>query len=193
MLKLVSFGKTLVANCQLKMSSDRVSSCKIFELEKSDSDYFKKVKTDSNWFGNKFLWIMNEQTKPNRFGDDTQIFVLEDDSSNCLGYINIISRDNKLIQYLEIMPIISNLKNKNYAQNIARALVSTTVKSAQKEDKEKVSALAFDFTTRKFYTKKCGFKSGMQSAYDYVIDKKNYSRFFERFVNRGDVNIDFKI
>ena len=193
MLKSISFGKTLVANCQVKIQPDKFSSFKIFELEKSDNDYFSKVKESPSWLGNRFLWIMKEQTQPERFSDDTQIFVLEDEKNQCLGYINLISRNSKLIQYLEILPSISNLKNKKFAKNIASLLVATTVKSAQKESKEKVSALAFDFNTRKFYTKTCGFRSGMQSAYDFVIDKKDYSRYFDRYVNRGEVNIDFKI
>ena len=193
MLNSISFGKTLAANCHFESHSGTISTCKIFELDKSDSDYFESVKRDKNWSGNRFLWIMKEQTKPERFSKDTQIFVLEDSTGECLGYINLISRDSKLIQYLEVMPIISNLKNKNYAQSIAKSLISTTVKSAQKENKDKVSVLVFDFNTKKFYKKNCGFKSGMQSSYDYVLEKKDYSRFFEKFVNGGALKIDFKI
>ena len=192
MLNSISFGKKLVANCQVKRPISPVSECKIFELEKTDNDYFDKVKSDHNWDRNRFLWIMQEQTKPERFDNDTQIFVLENNTGECLGYINLISRANKLIQYLEITPQIIKLGNKAFSKEIARTLISAVVNSAQKENKEKISVLAFDFHTKKFYTKNCGFKSGIQT-YDYVLDKKHYSKFLEKYTKNDGVSIDFNV
>lgn len=193
MLKSISFGKTLVANCQVKLQPDNVSSCKIFELEKSDSDYFIKVKELPSWSGNRFLWVMKEQTKPERFSDDTQIFVLESDNGECLGYVDLISRSSKLIQYLEVAPEIIKSKNKILSKDIARSLIVAVVNAASKENMESVSALAFDFNTKKFYTRNCGFKSGMKSAYDYTVDKKQYSKFLEKNIYKDGVRIDFDV
>ena len=161
-------------------------------MSKSSNVSANKVKSNQNWNGNRFLWVMKEQTKPERFSDDTQIFVLENDTGECFGYVNLISRANKLIQYLEISPQIIKIGNKSFSKDIARTLISAVVNSAQKENKEKVSVLAFDFHTKKFYTKNCGFKSGLQ-PYDYTLDKKHYSKFLEKYTQKDGVSIDFNV
>ena len=70
-------------------------------------------------------------------------------------------------------------------------LVAFIVKQAKKENREKVTTLAFDSDTRKFFKRYCGFKYGELNNYDCVLDKKHYDKFLENHKEKTGSEIIF--
>ena len=185
MIKPISFGKTLVATCNLKSDNDSLLPCKIYGLNNvEDKDYFSNLKSDTNWSGNRFVWAMNRLMESRSIGNDNDTFLIENEMGNCLGYINVITHEKpynrKSIQYLETSPQLNLDKKDKTSEIVAKSLVSFIVQQAQNESRDTVSVLAFDAPTRKFYGKKCGFKHGTESCYDYVLLRKTYPKFIEK-------------
>ena len=188
--KNISFGKTLVATCQIPKSDKSVSSCKIFELDNTeDKNYFEKLNVSPNWTENRFLWVMKRLMQSKSIGKDHDTFSIENKSGDCLGYINIISHkspfNKKSIQYIETS------KDDTETKLTKQSLVAFIIEQAKREDKEKVSVLAFDKNTRKFFTKECGFKHSIDNGYDFVLDKKHYDKFLEKHKQKTGSEITF--
>lgn len=185
MIKPISFGKTLVATCSVKTDNDNSLPCKIYELNNvEDKDYFSNLKSDTHWSGNRFVWVMERLMNSRSIGNNNDTFSIENEIGDCLGYINVITHEKphnrKSIQYLETSPQLKSEKDVKTSELVAKSLVSFIVQQAQKENRDKVSVIAFDAHTRKFYGKKCGFKNGTESCYDYVLVSKTYPKFIEK-------------
>ena len=104
--KNISFGKTLVATCQMPTQDEKNSCCKIFELNNvEDKDYFSNLNKSKNWSGNSFVWVMERLMSSKSIGKENDTYSLENSAGECLGYINVISHEKphnkKFIQYLE--------------------------------------------------------------------------------------------
>ena len=187
----ISFGKTLVATCQIHTQDKDDFSCKIFELNNTDDyDYFQKLGTNPQWKGNKFVWVMKRLMESKSIGKGNDTFSLENQDGECLGYINVIShktpRNKKSIQYVESTPQ-ENKKN-DFAK---KTLVAFIVEQARKENKDEVNTLIFNKDARKFFKRECGFKLGEESSYDFVINKKHYSKFLEKYQKDTGSEITF--
>lgn len=186
MIKPISFGKTLVATCKLKCDNDNSLPCKIYELDNvQDKDYFSNLKSDTNWSGNRFVWVMNRLMNSRSIGNDNDTFSIENEIGDCLGYINVITHEKphnrKSIQYLETSPQLNLEKDDKTSEIVAKSLVSLIVQQAQNECRDKVSVLAFDAPARRFFGKKCGFKLGTEGCYDYILETKSYPKFKDKF------------
>lgn len=192
----ISFGKTLVATCQINTTDNDNSECKIFELSnKEDRDYFEKLKKDKHWTGNKYLWSMDNLMQSGSIGNNNDTFSLENSNGECLGYINVITHEapynRKFIYSIETAPDFSAKKKDRTIKNIGRSLVAFVVAQAKQENKEQVRTLAFDSDTRTFFKRHCGFKYGQLSSFDCVLEKKYYSNFLEKFKDKTGSEIKF--
>ena len=192
----ISFGKTLVATCQLPTTDKKMCSAKIFELNSNeDKDYFEKLKTTPHWNGSKFLRSMDFLMKRGSIGKTNDTFSLENGEGECLGYISVITHEKpynkKFIYSLETAPEYS-VKNKNRkTKNVGQTLVAFIVNKAQQENRDKVTTLAFDADERKFFKRNCKFKVGEESGYDFVLNKKHYSKFLEKHKEKTGSKISF--
>ena len=180
----ISFGKTLVATCQLQTTDKKNSACNIFELNSTeDKDYFEKLKTDPHWNGSKFLRSMDCLMKTGSIGNTNDTFSLEDSNGKCLGYVSVITHEQphnkKFIYSLETAPEHSAKNEKRATKNISHSLVAFIVEQAKKENRDQVTTLAFDSDTRKIFKRQCHFKYGEESSYDCVLPQKQFTKFLE--------------
>lgn len=180
----ISFGKTLVATCQIQTTDKKNSACNIFELNSTeDKDYFEKLKSNPTWNGNKFLRSMDNLMKKGSIGKSNDTFSLENSGGECLGYISVITHEHphnrKFIYSIETAPEYTAKKKDRTINNIGRSLVAFIVEKAKQENRDKVTTLAFDSDTRRFFKHHCGFKYGENSSYDCVLNRKDYTKFLE--------------
>ena len=179
-----------MSTCQMPTQDEKDSCCKIFELNNvEDKDYFSNLNKSKNWSGNSFVWVMERLMQSKSIGKDHDTFSIENQFGDCLGYINIISHkspfNKKSIQYIETS------KDDTETKLIQQSLVAFIIEQAKREDKAKVSVLAFDKNIRKFFTKECGFKHSIDSGYDFVLDKKHYDKFLEKHKQKTGSEITF--
>ncbi|MBQ8886627.1 MAG: hypothetical protein IJY61_02890 [Candidatus Gastranaerophilales bacterium] len=186
----ISFGKKLVATCQLSSTDKDSPCCKIFELNNTeDKDYFEKLNDNPKWNKNRFVWVMQRLMQSKSIGKENDTFSLESQTGECLGYINVISHktphNKKFIQYLETA---QEDKKTNFAK---QTLVAFIVEQAKKENKDEVTTIIFEKDVRKFFKGVCGFKLGTESSYDFVLSKKHYGKFLEKYKKNTGSEITF--
>ena len=192
----ISFGKTLVATCQIPTTDRGMCVGNIFELNnREDKDYFEKLKTTPQWNGSKFLRGMDCLMKAGSIGNTNDTFSLENSTGECLGYISIITHEaphnKKFIYSIETAPQFSDNKKDKTIKHVGSSLVAFAVGQAKQENRKQVSTLAFDSDTRKFFIRHCGFKIGYESSYDCIIEQKHYSKFLEKYKEKMGNEIIF--
>jgi hypothetical protein len=192
----ITFGKKLVATCNLPIQNGSTMPCNIFELNNNeDKDYFEKLKNKPIWNGSKFLRSMDGLIKSGSIGKENDTFSLENQNEECLGFISVIThkkpQNRKFIYTIETAPKYSSQKREKTTQQIGRSLVAVIVKQAQQENRDKVSVLAFNSDERKFFKHNCGFKVGDDNGFSYILPKKHYSKFLEKHTKTQNSKIDF--
>ena len=60
----ISFGKTLLAKCDLRRGNYKKVECNIFQLNSvDDKDYFERVWKSKPWQDAKYLWDMDAELR----------------------------------------------------------------------------------------------------------------------------------
>jgi len=159
---LIGFQKTLKAKCVFKQGKDE-RHCSIYKLDSAqDKDYFKKLMNKGYWEGAKFLRTMDRHAQHDctnsRIND---IFVIEDDYSNCLGYMRLDNYKESEIDltHLETVPIYSHRNPRRKFKYIGESLITFLIGLAKRQNKKRIYIPYIMADARDFYFKKCKFKS----------------------------------
>lgn len=155
----INFQKILRANCKV-IKNGLPSKCKIYQLENpQDKDYFDKLSEKECWDGAVFLDRQSENIKD--INHEFNIFVMEDEKSECLGYITCADFAVKsVVDFLETAPKLKH-EAASYSDESFRYIGETLLSFVAKRAKWKLkSKIELDSTegSKNFYTKKCGFK-----------------------------------
>lgn len=192
----ISFGKTLVATCQIKSKSNDVQKCNIFELnEKSDCDYFEKELKRDEWENSKYMKAMHQIMNSPFLSKSTRTYSLESQQGDCLGYIATLelntAKNKENIQYLEVCPSFAFANGERNLKYIGQSLVTFLIAQAQKEGKSKVCVPIYSTSAKDFYYKKCGFEYDEERVDGFAIERKNFDKALDNLKNKTGAEINF--
>ena len=133
----VSFKKTLVAHCSI-LKKDNVSfPCKIYSLnQKDDSDYFETIENKADWKGAKYLCYLKDDLKSIDDKPNRNIYVLQSEQGDCLGYSEIDYGENGIdeVLFLETVPTQNySRRDKSSFKYIGETLLSFLLKKSKEK------------------------------------------------------------
>ncbi len=177
----IFFQKKFVSNA-LVVKEKTPYKCSIFEINyKDDYDYFDKLALDDKWKNSHFLDEQREDFELDI--TDEQIFVMENNQNDCLGFICVSNAgDNKTkeVSILETCPEYSYRNKRSKYRYIGESLLAFVVKLT-KEQKMKILAIPIASKKAHGFYEKCGFQKGQKGAFnDFYLKKKNFNSFIEQ-------------
>lgn len=182
----INFQKTLSAKCSLK-AKDKGVRCSIYNLCDSDDRwYFKKLMHNESWKNAHYLEAIDCDINDEALRED--IFVLEDEENNCLGFSEFKKYKNKIwLIFMESRPqdaFSSCLRNIKY---IGETMLAFVVSCAKKEGFDMVVVPMYTSDSKGFY-EKCQFKIDSEKEEGLAIKKDSY----DKLLSQNQVHINSK-
>ncbi len=181
-LNLVSFKKTLVANCSVIKKDNTKVPCSIYDLNQhDDSDYFEKIPNKNDWNGARYLCYLKEDLAELDDKPDRKIFALEDNNGECLGYSEVLYDENiNEVLFLETVPTQNfSSREKSSFKYIGETLLSFIVKQS-KEQKVKSVELQATVASTNFYKDKCFFKLPIKETDPLYLISRDFSKLIKQ-------------
>lgn len=179
----ISFKKTLVANCSVIKKENDSFPCRIFCLDSTnDVDYFETVKNSQDWQKARYLCYLKEDLKTVEEDFDYDIFTLETHDGDCLGYSEIVKKDNNVneVLFLETVPTQTFLNaQKAQFKYIGETLLSFMVKKSKKEKVKRIE-LHPSILSASFYKDKCFFIPPEKEVDPYHLSKNRFSKLINQ-------------
>ncbi len=183
---IISFQKQLKATCLLK--KDTAQICNIYEINKNDDpDYFETFNSDKNWEDNEYLSCVNHS-----FERGMPLFVLEDENSDCLGYISTFDtfemRDGDVmgIDFVETIPTQQHLNN-NRIKYIGETLLAFAAQQAKKAGKAAIYVYEYSRSAQDFY-KKLGFNESFAGT--LKLNKNKFDGLISQNKNHANLELN---
>ena len=181
----ISFKKTLVANCSVIKKEDTSYPCQIFSLDDDgDINYFDNVNNRNDWINSRYLCYLNKDLKTIKddFDYGYRIYALETNDGDCLGYSEIVKRDDGVdeILFLETVPTQTFLNShKSKFKYIGETLLSFMVKKSQQEESRQVELQPSILSTA-FYRDKCFFIPPEKEVDPYYLTRNSFSKLIKQ-------------
>ena len=188
----VTFGKTLVAQCDLRRQNHRKVPCNIFKLDyPEDKDYFLKLEKSRPWQNAWFMWDMDSEFNSDVTGERT--YVMESKGGRCLGYIAMLTdyddQKEEEIVYLETCPKYQTKNSNRPLQYIGETLISFVIGSLDKKKTDAVIIKAYSETGKPFYINNCGFEECEERNNSLLLKNKD----FKKLSSKNEKHIKSKI
>ena len=181
----ISFSKTLVANCSVIKKDDTPYPCHIFSLDDdSDINYFDNVNNKQDWNNARYLRCLKQDLKTIKddIADGYRIYSLETMDGDCLGYSEVVKRDNSVdeVLFLETVPTQTFLNShKSKFKYIGETLLSFMVKKSQQEESRQVELQPSILSTA-FYRDKCFFIPPEKEVDPYYLTRNSFSKLIKQ-------------
>ena len=170
----ISFQKTLIAKTQV-LENNQPKQAFIYKLDRPDEYYYfeKAVQKQPDWKNADLIYSIKEDVK--KYDDD--IFVLEDEEQNCLGYVSTIDyfdydfkERNTFVIKLETMPKYAGRSTDKKIKHVGKALVAFLENLKCKKEKRGLHVTAPAPDALDFY-----FKQGFEGSWDegLIMQKPN--------------------
>ena len=192
----ISFGKTLVAKCDLPRQNHKKVECNIFKLNsEEDSDYFEKLWTSKPWQDSKYLCDMNAELNADIEGE--RIYVLESQAGKCLGYIAMTPALNnpqhEELVFLETCPKYQKEKDNRPLRYIGETLLTYAIKKADKDKTRAILIKEYSQAGKSFYIQNCGFKESADKNGTLLLPRKSFKDLAKRNEEHRKSKIQFII
>ena len=188
----ISFGKTLLAKCDLRRGNHKKVECNIFQLNSvDDKDYFERVWKSKPWQDAKYLWDMDAELNADIEGE--RIYVLESQAGKCLGYIAMSPtlnnpRQEELV-FLETCPKYQKEKDKRSLKYIGETLLAFVTGQLDTQKTQAIVIKNYSKIGKPFYKENCGFKESTDTNRTLFLPRKKFSRLIEK----NEIHTDSKI
>lgn len=188
----VSFGKTLVAQCDLRRQNHRKVPCNIFQLNfPEDKDYFFKLENSKPWEKAWFMWDMDEEFNSDVTGERT--YVIESKGGRCLGFASVLEDDElpgeEELVYLETCPKYQITNEKRTIKYIGETLIAFITGLAKGKDIKTIEIKAYTSNGERFYKKKCNFEQRNDEKQTLFLRREN----FENVINKNKAHTHSEI
>lgn len=192
----ISFGKQLMATCQVKTRNGEVKPCKIYEINKKDDiDYFCKLKDSREWADGEYLEITNQMMLSPLLNNGLRTYCLESDEDGCIGFVSTqdfdFIPDKTYVEFLETVPEHTSLNKKRGIKYIGQTLMAFVVGLAAKEDKKRVCVSTTAPKSKKFYTKGCGFRQDYRGQDGLILNAQSYNKLLDKHRTNTGKEIEF--
>ena len=176
-LSNISFQKTLIAKTQV-LENNQPKQAFIYQLDKpQDYDYFDKTLDKQEEWQEALLF---QSTKRDIKKDDYEIFVLEDDKENCLGYVSTHDCDDidygvrqTAISKLETIPNCKYFQSDRRIKHIGKTLIDfIKILKCEKDNRDIWVSSPFE-PAIDFYKKK-GFEGDWYGMRLVNLGRNNY-------------------
>ena len=150
----IYFLKKLIAKCDIKDNKSN-TPCSFYQLEDEDRDYFIKLVHKKGW--RDYLYAMLIDGDMRRKNVD-KIYVLEDEKSDCLGYMKVDTNfeDANSIEFIEVKPDCRANKSWGQKRYIGETMLNFLAQLTKLTEKSFLSVPYPDRDAVGFY-KKCYF------------------------------------
>lgn len=194
----ISFGKQLMAKCQVKTTSGGTIPCKIYELDKKeDIDYFCKLRKSEEWEDSEYLEIANQMILSPLLSDDLRTYSIENEQEKCIGFVSTQSfdfiPDKTYVEFLETCPEYTSKNKKRGIKYIGQTLLTFVVGLAAKEDKKRVCIPVTAPKSKKFYTRGCGFRQDYNGKDGLILNAQSYDKLRVRHKENTGKEIEFVV
>ena len=188
----VTFGKTLVGQCDLRRENHKKVPCNIFQLNyHEDKDYFLKLEKSRPWQNAWFMWDMDSEFNSDVTGERT--YVMESKGGRCLGYIAMLTdyddQKEEEIVYLETCPKYQTKNSNRTLKYIGETLISFIIGTLDKKKTEAVIIKAYSETGKPFYINNCGFEECEERNNSLLLKNKD----FKKLSSKNEKHIKSKI
>lgn len=195
-IESISFGKKLMARCQIKTNSGEIKPCEIYELKKEeDIDYFCKLKKNPEWENGEYIEITNQMMLSPLLNKGLRTFSLETKDEGCLGYISTHDFDfipNKTyVEFLETCPQYTSQNKKRKIKYIGQSLMAFVVGLAQEQNKTRVCITTTAPKSKKFYSRACNFRQDYNGNDGLILNSQSYQKFLNRHKENTGKEIEF--
>lgn len=173
----ITFGKTLVAQCDLRRQNHRKVPCNIYELNfPEDKDYFVKLENSKPWQDAWYLWDMDEEFNSDATGEKT--YVIESEAGKCLGYAVVLSNEEspeeEELVYLETCPKYQTKNIKRTIKYIGETLIAFISGICKNKDTKTIEIKAYSTNGEKFYKKNCNFEQRDDENQTLFLRQENF-------------------
>lgn len=191
----LGFGKTLRANCSV-LKDGKQFPCKIYQITPfEDTFYFSDKNNASHWekahYWSQMQSLFEEECmRENVYAPEEDVFVLEDENKNCLGFIDIATfkddKPRKSVIFIEKCP---NLKSG--FKYIGETILNFIFGLAKQENLDYVCIPMWVTKALPFYINKCGFKYSQDSENGLFYPKERFDNFIEQNKSHTHSAIDY--
>ena len=182
-INLVSFKKTLVANCSVIKKPDIPYPCSIYNLsQQEDSDYFEKISNKSEWSGARYLCYLKEDLAELDENPDRKIYALENNNGECLGYSEVLYGDDNIdeVLFLETVPTQNfSSRDKSSFKYIGETLLAFCIKKSKSQKAKKVEVHE-SVASKKFYKDKCSFSPPKKDVNPFYLNSRKFNKFIKQ-------------
>ena len=182
----IFFQKKLIANCKVK--SDKKSiPCSFYQLEDKDRDYFIKLIHAKGWENYYYAMIIDGDIRRRNVD---KIYVLEDEKSNCLGYMKVDTHygDRNFLEFIEVRPDYRAKKSKK-KRYIGETMLNFLAQLTKEQDKQILSVPYPDSDAVEFY-EKCHFAhTGIKRA--VILSEENMDELKKSNLAHTGSSVDF--
>lgn len=180
-VKLVSFQKRHIANCSI-IKEEKPEQCKIYRMEKSDLDYFKKLKVKDSWQDAHYLENIDAMMKYRTLGG-RQIYSMEDSENNCIAFCEVDHEcnDSDILEFIEVAPTSSSNNKERKTKYAGETMLSFLTGYAIQNGKQTLIVDSPTQEAKEFYSKKCGMTERKTlTRTDFIIDEEGIDALLKR-------------